>query len=102
MPNMSLEHRNADLEADAGQKADQHRARQEIGEESQSEDPREQQSPAVSSATMLTSATYRALPGTAHCDIEPATIAAVAESAATTRWRDEPNSANATSGSSSV
>ena len=29
-------------------------------------------------------------------------IAAVAESAATTRYRDEPNAANATSGSSSV
>ena len=34
-----------------------------------------------------------------HLDSELAKIAAVAESAATTRWRDEPKSAKATSGS---
>ena len=38
----------------------------------------------------------------AICDSEPDKIAAVAESAATTRWREEPNAANATSGSSTV
>ena len=34
-PEHVAEHRDADLNADAGQKADQHRSRQEIGEESQ-------------------------------------------------------------------
>ncbi len=36
------------------------------------------------------------------CDIELETMAAVAESAATTKCREEPNMANATSGNSAV
>ena len=35
------EHRNADLKPNAGEKSDQHRARQEIGKETQLEDPRQ-------------------------------------------------------------
>ena len=58
--------------------------------------------PAVSSATMPTSAMYFALADSAMVDSELEKIAAVAESAATTRWRDEPKTANATSGSSTV
>jgi hypothetical protein len=58
--------------------------------------------PAVSSATMPTSAMYLALAGGAMRDNPLAKIAAVAESAATTRWREEPKVANATSGRSTV
>ena len=36
------------------------------------------------------------------CDSELETMAAVAESAATTKWREEPNSANATRGRNTV
>ena len=57
---------------------------------------------AVSSATVPASATYFALAGGAMPEIPPARMAAVAESAATTRYRDEPNVANANSGSNSV
>ena len=42
------------------------------------------------------------LPGAAIWESELEKIAAVAESAATTRWREEPKAANATSGSSTV
>jgi hypothetical protein len=58
--------------------------------------------PAVSSATMLTMAMYRSLAGAAMWESELEKIAAVAESAATTKWRDEPNTENATSGRSTV
>lgn len=58
--------------------------------------------PAVSNATMPTSAMYFSLAGSAICESDPAKIVAVAESAATTRWREEPKTANATSGSSTV
>ena len=58
--------------------------------------------PAVSSATMPTSAMYFSLAGFARWDSELEKMAAVAESAATTRWREEPKTANATSGSSTV
>ena len=51
---------------------------------------------------MPTSAMYFALPGAAMGDSELNRMAAVAESAATTRWRDDPKTANATSGSSTV
>ena len=46
--------------------------------------------PAVSSATMPTSAMYFSLAGVAMWDSELEKMAAVAESAATTRWREEP------------
>ena len=49
-----------------------------------------------------TSAMYCAVPAGAMRDSPLAKIAAVAESAATTRWRDDPKIANATRGSSSV
>jgi hypothetical protein len=58
--------------------------------------------PAVSSATMPTSAMYFSLAGTAMPDSGLEKMTAVAESAATTRWRDDPKTANATSGSSTV
>ena len=58
--------------------------------------------PAVSSATMPTSAMYCALAGGAMRESELEKMAAVAESAATTRWRDEPKTAKATSGSNKV
>ena len=57
---------------------------------------------AVSSASMLTSAMYFALPGGAMCDRELKKIAAVALSAATTRWREDPKTAKPTSGRSTV
>ena len=37
------QHRDADLKSDPGEKTDQHRARKEVGEKSQLEDPRQQQ-----------------------------------------------------------
>ena len=58
--------------------------------------------PAVSSAAMPTSAMYFSLEAGAMVDSELEKMAAVAESAATTRWREEPKAANATSGSSTV
>jgi hypothetical protein len=58
--------------------------------------------PAVSSATMPTSTMYFSLAGVAMWDNELEKIAAVAESAATTRWREEPKTAKTTSGSSTV
>ena len=51
---------------------------------------------------MPTSAIYLSLAGAAICDSELEKMAAVAESAATTRCREEPKAANATSGSSTV
>jgi len=45
---------------------------------------------------------YFSLAGTAICERDPEKMAAVAEAAATTRWREEPKTANATSGSSTV
>ena len=58
--------------------------------------------PAVSSVSMPTSAMYRSLPSGAIWESAPEKIAAVAESAATTRWRDEPKTAKATSGRRTV
>ena len=51
---------------------------------------------------MPANAMYRSLAGTAIWDSELEKIAAVAESAATTRWREEPKTANPTSGNSTV
>ena len=51
---------------------------------------------------MPTSAMYFSLAGGAICESEPEKIAAVAELAATTRWREDRKTANATSGSSTV
>ena len=51
---------------------------------------------------MPTSAIYCSLAGTAMRDSELEKMAAVAESAVTTRWREEPKAAKATSGSSTV
>ena len=56
---------------------------------------------AVNSATIPARAIYRAPAGVAMPDTPPAKMAAVAESAATTRYRDEPKAANAISGSRS-
>jgi hypothetical protein len=58
--------------------------------------------PAVNSATSPANSTYFWLARGAMCSKPPARIAAVAESAATTRYREEPNAANATSGKSRV
>ncbi len=57
---------------------------------------------AVSRATIPTSAMYFSLARGARSDRPLAKMAAVAESAATTRWREEPKSANITSGSNTV
>ena len=51
---------------------------------------------------MPTSATYFSLPGFAMADSASEKIAAVAESAATTRCREEPKTAKATGGSNTV
>ena len=59
-------------------------------------------SPPVSSAASPASRTYRSEPAAARPVSAPASMAAVAESAATTRWRDEPRTANAAIGSSIV
>jgi hypothetical protein len=96
------EHRNANLKPNAGEKSDQHRARQEISEETSLKIRASNRNPAVNSATMPTSAMYFSLAGFAMWDNELEKIAAVAESAATTRWREEPKTANATSGNSTV
>ena len=56
----------------------------------------------MSSASAPTSAMYRSLPGVAISESPLEKIAAVAESAATTRCRDDPKIANATAGSISV
>ena len=96
------EHRDADLKPDAGEKPDQHRAREEIGEESELEDPCQEQNPRgqqrhhADQRHVLLAGRHR------HARYGLEKMAAVAESAATTRWRDEPKTANATSGSSTV
>ena len=59
-------------------------------------------SAAVKSASMATSATYFSLSGFAMWESELEKMAAVAESAATTRCRDEPKIAKATRGSRTV
>ena len=56
----------------------------------------------VSKAASPASRTYSAEPGSASRTRAPARMAAVAESAATTRCRDDPNTANRAIGSSSV
>ena len=57
---------------------------------------------AVSSVSMPTSAMYRSPPTGAMWESAPEKIAAVAESAATTRWRDEPKTAKAMRGRRTV
>ncbi len=59
-------------------------------------------SPAVSRVSMPTSAMYFSPPIGAMRESALEKIAAVAESAATTRWREEPNRAKPTSGRSTV
>ena len=56
----------------------------------------------ASSAASPASRTYRSDPATARPVSDAARMAAVAESAATTRWRDEPRTANTAMGRSSV
>ena len=58
--------------------------------------------PAVSRAASPASRTYRSEPAAARPVSAAASMAAVAESAATTRWRDEPRTANAAIGRSIV
>jgi DnaJ-domain-containing protein 1 len=58
--------------------------------------------PAVNSAAMPTRAMYFSLKAGAIVESELEKMAAVAESAATTRWREEPKAANATNGNSTV
>ena len=93
---------DADLESNAGQKSDQHRLREEVGQKAESEQSRQQEAGRRQ---------QRHQPGQLHVVLagygrhvgEPAArIAAVAESAATTRYREEPNVANAIGGRSSV
>ena len=96
------QHGDADLDADACEKPDQHRARQEVGEEPELEEPRQQQQAGGEQRHHAHQRHVALAGGVAMADRPLAKIAAVAESAATTRWRDEPKIANATSGSSSV
>ena len=58
--------------------------------------------PAVISATIVASSTYRGLANGAMLESLPARMAAVAESAETTRYREEPKTANASIGSNRV
>ena len=58
--------------------------------------------PAISSVSMPTSAIYFSLATGAMRESELENIAAVAESAATTRWREEPKTAKATRGRRTV
>ena len=58
--------------------------------------------PATIKATRLVSPTYSGVPSVATKASIEARIAAVAESAATTRWRDPPSSANTMTGRSIV
>jgi hypothetical protein len=58
--------------------------------------------PPVSSAASPASRTYRSEPAAARPVSAAASIAAVAESAATTRWREDPRTANAAIGRSIV
>ena len=57
---------------------------------------------AVSSAIMPANSHSERCPWEPVADRPPERIAAVAESAATTRYRDDPNAAKATSGNRSV
>ena len=99
MPNMPRELPAGHLDADAGEEADEHRAREEVGEEAEAHESRQQQQRAGESASMPASATYCGEPAAAS-PARPATmIAAVAESAPTTRCRDEPSTAKSASGS---
>ena len=97
------EHRDADLDAHAREKADEHGTRQEIGKEPEPEDPRQQQQRRGQQRHHSDQRHVRARWPQAPSGISPlAKIAAVAESAATTRWREDPNTAKATSGSRTV
>jgi hypothetical protein len=58
--------------------------------------------PPASRATSPANRTYRSDPSTARPESAAASMAAVAESAATTRWRDEPRTANTAIGRSMV
>ena len=92
----------SDLDADAGQESDQDGAGQEVRQEAEPGQPGQQQQPAASRAASPASRTYRGEPVAASPARAALSMAAVAESAPTTRWRDEPRMANAAIGSSSV
>ena len=97
------EHCDADLRPDPGQEPDQHRARKEIGQKAGLEDAREQKQARLSPASACRPApcTGRRRPAPSW-ESAPEKIAAVAESAATTRWRDEPKTAKAMRGRRTV
>src|SRR5271165_2695938 len=97
------QYRDANLKSHSREKTHQHTVweRKSARKPSLSSRARSR-NPAVSSATIPASATYLALASGAMPESPPARMAAVAESAETTRYREEPNTANASSGSNSV
>jgi hypothetical protein len=95
-------YRHADLDTNAGEEADKHRPRQEIGEEPELEKPRQQQQGGGEQRQRADERHVVLGAWRGHFDKPLEKIAAVAESAATTRWRDDPKTAKATSGRNSV
>ena len=101
-PSMSGDLPGGHLDADAGEESDQDGTGQEIRQEPEPGQPGQQQQPAGEQGRQ---------PGQPNVlrrasDREPGQgrgrMAAVAESAPTTRWRDEPRTANTAIGNSSV
>ena len=91
------------LDTDAGEESDQDGAGQEIRQEPEPGQPGQQQQPAGEQGREPGQPDVSAAdPATASPVSAAARMAAVAESAPTTRWRDEPRTANTAIGSSIV
>ena len=87
-----------DLYADSGQETDQHRARQEVRHEAQADNPCQNQKTRRHEGQNRGRATNSSVPVDA-IPIGPAErVAAVAESAPTTRCREDPKIANSAIG----
>ena len=81
----------------------EHGAGEEIGEEPEPENPGEKENGGDDDAMKLVSSIYRCVFAVKESEVRAAaTIAAVAESALTTRCRDEPKTAKTTTGRNSV
>ena len=89
---------DGDLDADAGEEADEHRAREEVREEPKADEPGDEQDRGGDQRQDPARATYCGEPVAANPARPAAMIAAVAESAPTTRWRDDPKRANSAIG----
>ena len=79
------EHRDTDLESDAGEKADEHGLREKVREEAELEQPRQQQIGGRQQRHQPRERDVVFAGQRAMRDSPPARMAAVAESAATTR-----------------